>query len=220
MKNKYFIIDFDSTLVNVETLEHLAEFSLSNNPNKEKILSEIRKLTIMGMDGQIPFNESLTRRLNLINATKNDVEKNSQYLLEKITPSFEKNKDFFHKYKNNIYVISGAFKDYSLSVIKKFGIEENHVLMNSFTYDKKDNITGVDLTRPEAYKFGKAIAVAGLRLNGTIYVVGDGYTDFEIKQNGVADYFVAFTENAYRPHVVKYADYVVKNFDEFLKIIK
>lgn len=219
MKNKYFIIDFDSTLVSVETLEHLASFSLSNNLNKEEILKEIRAITIMGMEGQISFNESLNLRLSLISANKSDVEKTAQYLTKKISLSIQKNIDFFKKYKNNIYIISGSFKECAWPVIQKFEIEENHVLMNSFTYDKTGKITGADLSRPEAFKFGKAISVAGLRLTGTIYIVGDGYTDFEIKQYGVGDYFIAYTENVSRFNVVKHADCIAKSFDDVIDFI-
>ena len=35
-----------------------------------------------------------------------------------------------------------------------------------------------------------------------IIVVGDGYTDLEIKQNGEAAVFIAFTENISRDSVV------------------
>src|SRR5262249_29524612 len=54
--------------------------------------------------------------------------------------------------------------------------------------------------------------------DGDVYVVGDGYTDFEIKKNGAATKFFAFTENVARDAVIGHADHVVPNFDEFLYV--
>jgi len=39
MINFYLILDFDSTFVQLETLDKLAEIALEKNPDKEKILS-------------------------------------------------------------------------------------------------------------------------------------------------------------------------------------
>ena len=42
-KDKFFIIDFDSTLTQVETFEELANISLKNNPRKHEIIDEINE---------------------------------------------------------------------------------------------------------------------------------------------------------------------------------
>lgn len=55
-----------------------------------------------------------------------------------------------------------------------------------------------------------------LNLNGDIYVIGDGFTDYEIRQAGLAKKFYAFTENVSREKVVKVADQVVTSFDEII----
>ena len=50
-------------------------------------------------------------------------------------------------------------------------------------------------------------------------MIGDGYTDYEIKKEGYADFFYLFTENKERKALVKYADYSLKSLDEFIDII-
>ena len=45
MPEQYFIIDFDSTFIQTEGLEELAEVVLKDNPKKEEILEEIKKIT-------------------------------------------------------------------------------------------------------------------------------------------------------------------------------
>jgi D-3-phosphoglycerate dehydrogenase len=51
-------------------------------------------------------------------------------------------------------------------------------------------------------------------------VIGDGYTDFEIKESGLANKFYAFTENVSRPKVTSQADHIAPSFDEILYINK
>lgn len=219
-KNTYYIIDFDSTFVKCEMLEELAKIGLENNPKKEEILEEIVMICNLGMEGEIPFQESLQQRLQLIKLNKSHLKTLIQTLNKNITPSILKNREFFLQNKDVIYIISGAFKECISPITRPFGIPDNHILANTFTYDNNGNITGIDSSNPLAYKHGKAKAVKELQLKNTIYVLGDGYTDYEIKKLGAAHYFVAFTENVKRESVIKKADYVVKNFDEFINLIR
>ena len=58
-----------------------------------------------------------------------------------------------------------------------------------------------------------------LNLKGTIFVVGDGWTDYEIKREEEADYFLAFTENVSRQSVIELADKKVDNFNDVISFI-
>ena len=49
------ILDFDSTIVELETIEVLANFSLEKNPEKNKIYSEIKDMTNLAMSGKLSF---------------------------------------------------------------------------------------------------------------------------------------------------------------------
>ena len=48
-----------------------------------------------------------------------------------------------------------------------------------------------------------------MNLKGKIIAIGDGYTDYELKREGVADTFIAYTEHIARDLVIKNADFVV-----------
>ena len=51
MKNhQHFIIDFDSTLVMVESLDALADIALRGAAHREEKLREIQKITVLGME--------------------------------------------------------------------------------------------------------------------------------------------------------------------------
>jgi len=216
MRKTYFIIDFDSTFVRVEALDKLAEIALADNPKKDVILAKIKKLTEKGMRGEIPFDQSLVKRLKLFSANRKHLVLLVKTLKKNITPSILRNKAFFKKYKKEIFVISGGFRDYITPLFKPFGIENGHILANDFKFSRKGEITGFDEKNLLSQKGGKTRAIKKLGLTGKIYVIGDGYTDYEIKKAGLADKFYVFHENVKRDNIAGKADYLLPNFDEFL----
>lgn len=220
MEKQYFIIDFDSTIIQTEGLEELAEIVLKNNPQKLEILKEIKKITNLGMEGKIGFTESLKKRLNLLKINKFHLEILAKVLKKKISPSILRNKQFFKTFKNQIYIITGGFKGYVYPVTEKLGIPRDHILANTFKFDKQDNVLGFDAKNPLSQDNGKVKAVKNLNLTGEIIVIGDGFTDLQIKQLGACQKFVAFIENVQRADVSNNADQVVSSFDEFLFINK
>lgn len=210
------IIDFDSTFVSVETLDELSRIALKDYPEREKIAIEITRLTNAGMEGAMDFPTSLVNRFALFNPTKKDIDEVVVYLRNHITTSIKKNSTFFKKNHKKIYIISGGFREYIWPIVKEFGITEDHVLANTLMYDKKGAINGFDKTNMLAQVDGKVKAVTSLHLTGDICVIGDGITDYQIKEQGKADTFFAFIENIARKSVVAKADGVLKNFDELL----
>jgi D-3-phosphoglycerate dehydrogenase / 2-oxoglutarate reductase len=213
-----FLIDFDSTFIKSEGLDELAATALQKNSNKKETLEKIKLLTQQGMDGKIPFGKSLKDRLNLLRANRTHVEKTAKLLKKNISSSILRNKSFFKTYADNIYIISGGFKELVLPVVKPFGIKENHVFANTFIFDKNDNIVGIDKKNPLSQNDGKVKLLRSLKLKGEITEIGDGYTDYKLKEAGLVDHFIAFTENIEREIVTKKADQVAASFDEFLFI--
>lgn len=219
MNKTYFIIDFDSTFVRIEALDKLAEIALSKHPLKEKRTKEVEEITAQGMRGEIPFDVSLAQRLELFSASKKDIELLVKILKKNITPSMVRNKEFFRLYKDSIYIISGGFKEYIAPLFAPFGIDESHILANEFIFDKKGRVTGFDTKNLLSKERGKVKQIQKLHLRGTIYVIGDGYTDFQIKEEGSANKFFVFCENIKRESVSAHADYSLPNFDEFLYVL-
>jgi D-3-phosphoglycerate dehydrogenase len=215
-KQTTYIIDFDSTFIKGETLDILATICLKNNPNKQQVIREIERITSLGMEGKIPFPQSLQRRLQLIKPNKLHIDKLVSYLKKRISASILRNKEFFRQHKDHIYIISGGFKECIIPLMRPFDIPPSHVLANSFEFKKNGEYAGYDKTNPLAQEKGKIMAVRSLRLQGNVVVIGDGYTDYELKQMGAAKTFVAFTENVMRSAVIGQADQVAPSFDEFL----
>jgi len=216
MQKKYFIIDFDSTFVKSEGLEELARIALKNNPEKNEIYEKIKTITNLGLEGKLSFGKSLSQRLKLFKGTKKDVQTVARLFKRKITNSIKHNKQFFKTYRDSIYIVSGGFKEFIIPVMKTFRIPNSNIFANTFIFDRTGNIVGYDQKNPLAQDNGKYNAVRLLDLKGEIYIIGDGYTDYQIKQLGAAKYFIAFTENVIRKSVIKEADQIAPNFDEFL----
>ncbi|MCS6823129.1 MAG: phosphoglycerate dehydrogenase [Cytophagaceae bacterium] len=213
---KYFIIDFDSTFTKVEGLEELADISLEGNEDKNKILNQIAEITNRGMEGKGSFAEGLKARVQLMQANKKHLSILVDRLKNKVTNSVKRNRKFFEEYADYILIVSSGFKEFIVPVVTEYGIKEKNVYANTFIYDEKGNIVGFDENNPLAKDKGKIELLRKLELQGEVYVIGDGYTDYEIKEAGLADKFYAFTENVQRDAVLKKAEFIAPSFDEFL----
>ena len=215
-----FVFDFDSTLTSVEALDVLAEITLVNNPDKDQIIDEIIDITNLGIDGKISFTESLERRIKLLNAKKSDLPILINQLRKKVSVSIERNKEFFEKFSDDIYVISCGFKEFIDDIVKDYNIPTERVYANTFEFDKNEVIVGFDANNVLSTHNGKIQCLKDLGLEGEIQVIGDGYSDYVTREAGVADTFFAYTENVSREKTIENADYITPNFDEFLYVNK
>ncbi|MDF0716235.1 phosphoglycerate dehydrogenase [Muricauda sp. 334s03] len=213
-----YVFDFDSTLTRVEALDVLAEMTLQGNPKRDEIVAEIQKITNLGIDGDISFTESLERRIRLLNANKSDLEDLVVELRQKISKSIETNKQFFHEYSEDIYVISCGFKEFIDPIVEEYNIPSDRVYANTFTFDEEGNITGFDEKNVLAAHNGKIQCLKNLDLAGEVQVIGDGYSDYVMREAGIAHKFFAYTENVHREKAANNADHVAPNLDEFLFI--
>ncbi len=215
-----FVFDFDSTLTRVEALDVLAEITLVNNPKKEEIINEIIEITNLGIDGKISFTESLERRIKLLNAKRSDLSILIDQLKEKVSPSIERNKEFFEKFSDDIYVISCGFKEFIDDIVKDYNIPSERVYANTFVFDENDVIIGFDSDNVLSTHNGKIQCLKDMNLDGEVQVIGDGYSDYVTKEAGVADKFFAYTENVEREKTIENADHIAPNLDEFLFVNK
>lgn len=213
-----FIIDFDSTFTQVEALDVLGEISLSNDPDRNVKLQAIKDITDNGMDGSITFRESLEQRLEILKAKKSQINDLIAALKKKVSKSFDRNKEFLLENAKDIYIISNGFKDFIIPIVADYGIQKENVFANEFVYDEHGNIVDFNRENPLSKNNGKAETIRRANLEGDIYVIGDGYTDYEIKASGLANKFYAFTENVSRARVIKEADHIAPSLDEILYI--
>ncbi len=217
MKN-YYIIDFDSTFTQVEALDELARISLEDHPDQEKIYQEIERFTNLAMDGKISFRESLAGRVKLLQANRSHLDKLISHLKKKVSKSFSRNKEFFKENADTAWIVSGGFKEFITPVVSQYHIRKENIYANTFKFDEEGNIIGYDENNPLSDEGGKVKLLQQLNIDGRIFGIGDGYSDFQLKESGLIEKFFAFTENIARQSVTDRADHITPSFDEFLYV--
>ncbi|MEM6641551.1 MAG: phosphoglycerate dehydrogenase [Bacteroidota bacterium] len=215
-KPKYFILDFDSTFTKVEALDVLGEISLKDSERREQALEEIKRITDLGMDGTISLRNSLRERISILKAKKSHLVNLIDQLKGHVSPSFKRNKEFITNNRESIFIVSNGFKDFIVPIVCQYGILESHVFANEFTYDQSGNIIGFDEENVLSDNNGKPKQIEALNLPGEVFVLGDGFTDYEIRKAGFAKKFYAFTENVRREKVLVEADHEAPTLEEFL----
>ena len=215
MDRKY-VFDFDSTLTRVEALDVLAEITLKGRPDRDEVIREIQHITNLGIDGDISFTESLERRIRMLRANRDHLPQLIEQLRDKISKSISSNKAFFEKYASQIYVISAGFREFIVPIVAEYNIPEDRVYANTFEFDEEGNIVGFDETNVLAQHNGKIECLKNLDLEGEVQVIGDGYSDYVMREAGIAHKFFAYTENVHREKAARHADHITPNLDEFL----
>ena len=216
----HFIIDFDSTFTQVEALDELARISLKNHPDREQIYEQIESLTNASMEGRLSFTQSLENRVKLLQANREHLKQLVTHLKKKVSTSFSRNTIFFKNHADEVLIVSGGFKEFITPVVTEYFIKKENIYANTFEFDEEGNIIGYDRSNPLSQEGGKVKLLRELNLQGDIYGIGDGYSDFQLKESGIIKKFFAFTENIERKSVAEKADHITPSFDEFLYINK
>ncbi|WP_462264315.1 HAD-IB family phosphatase [Mucilaginibacter sp.] len=215
---QYYIIDFDSTFTQVEALDELARISLKKHPDREQIYRQIEDYTNAAMEGKLSFSDSLEGRIKLLQANRQHLKQLVKHLRKKVSISFSRNDQFFKHHQDEVLIVSGGFKEFITPVVTEYHIKKENIYANTFLFDIDGNIVGYDRANPLSQEGGKVKLLRELDLQGDIFGIGDGYSDFQLKESGIIKKFFAFTENIERKSVVEKADHITPSFDEFLYI--
>ncbi|MCX2495811.1 HAD-IB family phosphatase [Pedobacter sp. PF22-3] len=214
----YYIIDFDSTFTQVEALDELARISLKNHPDKEAIFQKIEDYTNLAMEGKLSFSESLAQRVKLLEADEDHLKQLIKHLKKKVSTSFSRNAEFFKKHADDVLIVSGGFKEFITPVVSQYHIKKENIYANTFVTTGDGKIIDYDHANPLSEEGGKVKLLQHLKLEGELFGIGDGYSDFQLRESGIINKFFAFTENIARESIVSKADHVTPSFDEFLYV--
>ncbi|RZK81131.1 MAG: phosphoserine phosphatase, partial [Pedobacter sp.] len=207
-----------STFTQVEALDELARISLKSHPDKEAIFQKIEDLTNLAMEGKLSFSESLAQRVKLLEANEDHLKQLITRLKKKVSASFSRNAAFFKKHADEVLIISGGFKEFITPVVSQYHIKKENIYANTFVTTGDGNIIDYDHANPLSEEGGKVKLVSQMNLEGNLYGIGDGYSDFQLRESGLIKKFYAFTENISRASIVERADHVTPSFDEFLYV--
>lgn len=220
MHAKTVVFDFDSTLVDCESLDMLAALVLEGREDSEAVLAQMAGINALGMSGAIPYGESLARRMALFSPTVEQVAVLAAEMERHITPAFLERRDFFARNEGSVAIVSGGFDEFIMPVAAILGIPRDLIFANAFVFDDSARVVGVDTARATAHAGGKSRVVDEEGLARPLVIVGDGWTDAEVKLAGSADMFVAFTQHVAREPVMAVADAVAASVDELFAILE
>jgi len=216
----FLVFDFDSTLVSVEGLDELFARSLDGAPDRDARLAAFKEITDQGMAGEISAEESLERRLGVLAAERGLVARVGEEIRQHLSPSVERHLPFFRENLSRVGVVSGGFEELILPTLERMGLPPSSLHAHRFRYDGGGRVLGLDPDTIIA-RGGKPAAVRNFRAREpVIWMIGDGATDLEVRERGMADRFVAFTENRYRDPVVAKADFVANSMDELIALLE
>lgn len=196
--------DFDSTIVTKESLDETIMKVLAAHPERERIVKDIEAITNLGMEGKLPFTQSVRRRLETLPLTRSDFEAVGNELQVHVTEGM---RDVFAELMNRgvaTYVVSGGFRESVYPTATLLGVPAERILTNVGVFDSR----GVFLHPEEGSLLwtdgGKTAAIQAVRARDGVtsaILVGDGANDLAAYTAGAVDHFIGFGANVVRESV-------------------
>lgn len=179
---KLAIFDFDSTLIEQETLDEIARAS-----NKQEQISQI---TDLAMNGKLDFYESLTKRVAMLEGLSYSFVQKACANLSLTKGAKELIKEL-KKMQTKVLIFSGGFAEATNVLGKELGVDAD---FSNFFHVKNNKLTGklggdMMFSNSKGVMTAKIQAVLGVLPKDTL-VCGDGANDLSMFE--FADKKVAF----------------------------
>ena len=244
LEKQVFSFDFDNTILvknkehngTGESLDDLIADSLRTHFEKnnlssvllKKEISAIQEICAQGMAGEINFAESLNGRLAVlkkygIEITKEIINKYVEKAKSQIDPEMIQLLKNLQAAGHTVVVVSGGFEDWIIPMLEGIVPKEN-IRCNRIKNPAKP------LVVENVIRQTKAELIQTLKEDGTISkdaqitAIGDGMTDFELFEQGIAQKFIGafYSENrpAVRQKVLEYNQVYFDDFDKFVEYMR
>lgn len=194
---KLFVSDMDSTLINIECIDEIADFA--------NLKPQVAAITERAMQGELDFNTSLIERVALLKGL--DVSVLNQVYTERlqVNPGGEDLIQFFKSQGIRSAVVSGGFTYFTNRLAKDIGLD--HARANELDF-KDDQLTGVTQGAIVNATAKKEFVIELCKqydiLPNQAIVAGDGANDLEMMS--IAGLSVAYHA---KPSVIKQANVVI-----------
>mmetsp|Transcript_22895 Transcript_22895/g.57860 ORF Transcript_22895/g.57860 Transcript_22895/m.57860 type:complete len:260 (+) Transcript_22895:523-1302(+) len=201
------VFDFDSTLIQSESLEVMLDCVLSQDPEKNEKMRQIAEWTDKGMNGECSFKEGLEARLRIASPTASDIDRFCQlYCPSSFSRGFPELVAELQKQGKQVFILSGGFRDLILPFARYLSIPDDNVFAVEINWDADGNFVSLDDTNGFSLsKLEGAERIKHRFANGATIAVGDGFTDYKLFSSGICTDFIAYTEHAAREKVMAVA---------------
>lgn len=211
------VLDFDSCLVPVESLELYAERELAEDSTR---LASLIALTDAGMDGRISFEESLQRRLDLLTPERELLTRLGEELAMQTSQGSTRMVKRLQHEGHEVWIVSGGFLEVLLPVSRALGIPEARVHGLRARFDARGRYLELDETRPFHRSKVAGLTRVGVGWPRPAVGVGDGMTDLALQEAGFVDAFIAYTEHVQRQAVLARSRYKAQDMVEVESIVR
>ncbi len=199
---KDIFFDCDSTLIRVESLDWLAE--------QQGVGKDVAALTEASMNGEIPLEGVLARKMAMVNPTQALLDTFHRALPELLVPGAQETIATLQTLGKRVWILTSNFHQVVDGIAALCGVPQQQVLAGELFFDEAGNYIGIDESSPLVKGNGKAVMLGRYRHpTDPCVMIGDGSTDLACK--GVADMFVGFGGVAARQNVREGADAFVED---------
>ena len=203
-----FLFDFDSTLVDLESLDFAAERALVGLDDREARVAEIEALTRAGMEGEMDYGESLSRRVALARLTRRVTRDAAADIAERVDPAMIELFAALRESGAVIHIVSGGLRPLLEPAAQRLETAPGDIFCNEPVWEG-DLIAGVDREVPLSRSGGKAEIARRVKAGAPerrLVMIGDGATDLEARAPGAADFMIGYGGVAVREAVQRGAD--------------
>ncbi len=204
------VFDVDSTLAGIEGVDWLAAL------RDAETAAYVKGLTARVMAGELPIEAAYASRMARIAPTRDEIGRLIEAYRAAASPGAREVIATLQGAGVRVVAISGGLAAAVVPFCVSLGFAGADVHAVPVDWGANGAYAGMDPKTPLATQLGKAVVVRQLGLPRPILAVGDGSTDVELKRQGVADAFAAYTGYSRRPAVLAAADFTVGSFPALL----
>lgn len=182
---KLVVFDCDSTLSAIEGIDELARV------RGPEVFARVEAMTRDAMDGKIAVEDVFSRRLEIIEPRRVDVEAVGNLYLKEIEPTALSTVNELKAAGWTVVIVSGGFRQVIAPLAKYLGVTRIEAV--DLFFDAAGNYTGFDAKFPTTRSGGKPTCIEDLKRElspSRVVMVGDGVSDLETID--VVDLFVGF----------------------------
>ncbi|KAK8803356.1 hypothetical protein WA158_001050 [Blastocystis sp. Blastoise] len=198
LKNsKVVCFDVDSTISQHEGLEQFAQYNCNLSQ-----LEFIKKITNQAMLGEINYEKSLEKRLDIIKPTQQSFSSFIQKFPIHYTKGVLGFIRFLQKSQKEIFLISGGFLEMIQPIKKELNLDDNHIFCNTLSFHDDGTYDSFDHSKLTCKNLGKLHVVKLIKErhpSDLVVMIGDGMTDVETAS--VVDAFIGYGGVSYRQKV-------------------
>ncbi|ELU16863.1 hypothetical protein CAPTEDRAFT_159753 [Capitella teleta] len=201
--------DVDSTVCQDEGIDELAFYMGKGE--------EVANLTKVAMQGSMTYQESISKRLKILQPSQKDIVEFVTKRPPRLTPGIQELVQKLQDRNVDVYLISGGFVSIITPVANELKIPLTNLIANKLFFYHDGGYAGIDTSVPVCRSGGKPEVIGQLiQKKGykNLVHVGDGATDMEACPPAHA--FIGFGGNQVRDKVRSGSKWFVMDFQEMI----